>query len=57
MGGNFCLVKLIMAEISRARPSSLDLTPASLARTPFIRELTQRTGARGATIPETSFEG
>lgn len=47
----------IMGEILRARPSSLDLTPASLARTPFIRELTQRAGARGATIPETSFEG
>ncbi|XP_032341707.1 exocyst complex component 3-like protein 2 isoform X3 [Camelus ferus] len=47
----------LVGETLRVRSSSLDLTPASPARTPSIRELTQRAGARGATIPETSFEG
>lgn len=58
--GSFHLVKPIMGETWRARSSSLDLTPMSpisLTRTPSIRELTQRPGARRATIPETSFGG
>ena len=47
----------LVGETLRAKSSRLDLIPPSLARTPSIRELTQRAGAKGATIPETSLEG
>lgn len=46
MEGSFCLVKPIMGETLRAHSSSsLDFSPTSLARTPSIRQLTQRAGA------------